>query len=279
MLNVLQSLTKDSILIVNNYSEINFSQMEDKSIFIFTNSKIYSSMKKEIHQKAISVSILDEDGNSTDQLGHYNDSKDFIFQLSDELLECYTREVKDHLRSDEICQATQKKELVNRIPKELKKVHRTFSQNDQTSICTETTIIWLKFNNNNDQIIIETENSFKNIVSSFMIFDDCEECFGHLCTDGLNHSVFLIIDNNYQEKSLATLQTLNNIKKMFRYNQLPSTKEIKNDDQNNVCVRLTFDLIGHYNQLAKQCEENKDSDNAKKMFSKARLLCELLPKL
>jgi hypothetical protein len=264
MLNVLQSLINDSILTLNNYSDINFDQMKNKTIFIFTNSKIYSSIKKETQQPT-KFFILEEDKNLNDQLGHFNKSEDLIFQLADQLYQCYIWEVDDDQRSGRNSQAIQKKEFANQIHKQLKEVYK----NNPSTISIKTTIIWLKFNDNNDQIIRNTKSLFENIVSSFLIFDDREECFSHICTDEFNHSVFIIIDDNYKDMSIATLPNLNNVKKIYRYDSIKETK-------NGIRLQLTYDLISHYNQLANQCQNNRDSDNAKDMFLKARDLCELI---
>lgn len=161
--------------------------------------------------------------------------------------------MKDNLRSNDISSLIQ----INPIHKQLKEIYRTFSRNNQTSISIKTTIIWFKFNDNNDKIITNTQKLFENLVSSFLIFDDCEECYSHICMDGFNHSVFLIIDDNYQERSIATLQTLNNIKQFYRSNQ------------SGVRFKLTYDLVSHYNQLGNQCEDNKDFENAKKKLFKS----------
>jgi hypothetical protein len=260
MLKVLQSLTNDSILIVKNCSEINLNQMKDKKLFIFTNSRISSSVKKELQQQPRKLFILGDDQISNEEEKHFNNAEDFIFELADEFYRCYISEMKDDIDPSK---------LTNPIHKQLKEVYRKFSRNNQRSISTETTIIWLKFNNKDDQMITNTQKLFKNIVSSFLIIDDCQECYGHLCTDEFNHSVFLIIDDNYQEKCLATLQTLENIKKMYRYDSIKEKK-------NGVRLKLTYDLITHYNQLANQCQNNHYLDIAKDMFLKARNLCDLL---
>ncbi len=156
-------------------------------------------------------------------LQHFNNSEELIFQLYDEIFKCYTLEINNHKKSGKHSQAAQKEELINQIDKQIKNVHRTFSQNNPSTISTKTTIIWLKFNNVNDEMIIKTKNLFENIVSSFLIFDDPQECYSDvLCTD----SVFLIIDDNYKEMSIATFQTLDNIKQIYRYNQSETKNEI-----------------------------------------------------
>jgi hypothetical protein len=117
-------------------------------------------------------------------------------------------------------------------------------------------------------MIIKTKNLFENIVSSFLIFDDPQECYSDvLCTD----SVFLIIDDNYKEMSIATFQTLDNIKQIYRYNQ--------SETKNEILVRLIYDLIYHYNKLANECENNNDLDNAKDIRSKVCELLELIVRL
>jgi hypothetical protein len=267
MLNVLQSLTNDSILIVKNCSEIDLNQIKDKTIFIFTTSRISSLVKKEIRQQPQKLFILGQDQNSNNEENYFHNSEDFIFELADELYRCYMWEVNNDRRSGNTLASTYKNELANQIHKQLKEIHRTSSTNNQSIISTETIIIWLKFNNKNDQIITNTRILFENIVSSFIIFDDCEECFGHLCTDEFNHSVFLIIDDNYKDINLATLQALENIKQIYRY------------DQSGIRLRLTYDLISHYNQLGDQCQDKKDFHNAKKLFLKARDLCQMINKL
>jgi hypothetical protein len=281
MLNALRSLTKDSILICDNSSDINFDTMLNKTILLFASSQSITSMTRKPQQFTQSF-ILEEDKNKGDQLGHYTNSEDLIFQLADELYRYYNWESNEDLRSGDTSMANEKKELANQIHKELKKVHQRFSvdeNDDKPPICTITTIVWLKSNYDNDDVMTKIENLFKDLVSSFPIFYDEQECFSYVCTTEYNNSVFIIIDNDYKDISVLGFRQLNNVKQIYRYDQSLSTKEATNGNRDYLCVRLTHDLISHYNELGNQFEERKDSNNAKDMFLKARDLCELLIKL
>jgi hypothetical protein len=272
MLKALCWLTKDSILMRDNYSEIDFDTMINKTIVIFTSSQIISSMKKQ-HSQLTHYFIFEDNKNEVAQPGRFNNSEDLIFQLADELYRYYKWEANEDSRAGDNHAEKEKEEVANRIHKELKKVHQTFSENPKPPISTITTIVWLKSVHDNDNDTTIIQNRFKNIISSFLIFFDEQECFSYFLTTDYDNFVFLIIDNDYKDISIAGLQQLDKIKQIYRYDQTSS-----DGNGENLSLRLIYDLIYHYNQLGNQFEDRKDSNNAKDMFLKARDLCQLIIK-
>jgi len=272
MLDALRSLTNDSILIHNNYSEIDFDTMINKIIVIFTHSQLMSSMKK-IHSQLTHYFILEDNNNEVDQPRRFNNSEDLIFQLADELYRYYKWEANEDFRSADNDKQKEKEEVANTIHKQLKKVHQIFSENPRPPISTITTLVWLKSHQDNDNDIKKIQNLFKNIVSSFPVFVYEQECYVDVCTTQYDNSVFLIIDNDYQDISVVGFQQLENVKKIYRYDQTSS-----DGNGETLSLKLIYDLIYHYNQLGNEFQDRNDSNNAKDMFLKARDLCELINK-
>jgi hypothetical protein len=219
--------------------------------------------------------LLEETDNEINQPGRFNNSEDIIFQLADELYRCYKWESNEDSRSGNTDTAQQKEELANQIHSNLKKIHQIFSKNDNESISIITTIVWLKSENTNENNIQQIQNLFENIIPSFSIFNNEHECHNHMVINEYNHSVFLIIDNDYKDISVIGFKQINNVKQIHRYKQLSSTK----DTINQFSIKLIHDLIDHYNQLGNQFEDRNDTNNAKDMFLKARHLCQILVKL
>ena len=265
MLNTLKSLVTDSMLIVKNFREVNFEAISAKKIYIFTNSEMYPSVQKKT--KADLIYILEKENNRIVQEQHYNDSEDLINELADELYRCYISEIEDDRKSDETILLKEKEEIANEIPKKIKELYQTTIQ---TLICPDTTIIWLGFCDEDNEIIKTIKRLLEENDLSFLNFNNPECCYYYTCGEGSNHSLYLIIDDRYDDRSITTLLTLKNIKKIYRYN---TSLPVYYGD--NVFSRLICDLITHYNDLANQYQNNCDSDQVQRMLQKANNLCEL----
>ncbi|CAF1264502.1 unnamed protein product [Adineta steineri] len=200
-----------------------------------------------------------------------------MFQLADELYHYYKLEAIGDIKLGDISLAKEKEEQANQIHKELKEVHQRFFRtdtNDKSDIYTITKLIWLQSTYNTNDDMIKIQNLFENILPSCLIFSDEEECYCHICTTEIDTIIFLIIDTIYKDSSVVGFQQLNNVKKIYFYDQsLPR----KNFD--NIYFQLIHDLISHYNKLGNECNAKKDAEKAKDMFIKAQKLCELLIEL
>jgi hypothetical protein len=270
MLNSLCSLTNNSILICDNISDIDFDALINKTILIFASSQIISSITKNL-KPLTKIFILEEDKTKTNERGRFTNSEDLIFQLSDELCDYYKWEATDDSRSGDSSLAKKKEEIANRIHPELKKVQGRFSENeddDKLTTCA-TALVWLTTMYDNDESITKIQNLFGNIVSSFSIFQDEQECYNYMCTIECDHFAFLIIDDDYQD--VSGFQQFHNIKEIYRYVQSWANRE-------KIAFRLELihDLISHYNKLAIECNERRYSKNAKDMFLKASYLSKAL---
>ncbi|CAF1351980.1 unnamed protein product [Adineta steineri] len=276
MLTTLQSLTNDSILIYSNSSKVDFETMSDKTILVFTTNQIMSTMTN-ISKQSIKFFILEEDKNRVNQMERFDNCEDLMFQLADELHHYYKLEAIGDTKLGDISLAKEKEEQANRIHKELKEVHQRFSRidtNDKSDIYTITKLIWLQSTYNTDDDITKIQNLFENILPSCLIFTDEEECYCHICTTEINNIIFLIIDTIYKDSSAIGFQQLNNVKKIYFYDQLSSQKNF-----DNIYFQLIHDLISHYNKLGNEYNAKKDAEKAKDMFIKAQKLCELLIEL
>ncbi|CAF4116876.1 unnamed protein product [Adineta steineri] len=276
MLTTLQSLTNDSILIYDNSSKFDFETMPDTTILVFTTNQIISTMTN-ISEQQIKFFILEEDKNRVDQRKRFDNCEDLMFQLADELYRYYKLEAIGDTKLGNISLAKEKEEKANRIHIELKEVHQRFSHidtTDKSEVCITTKLIWLQSTYNTDDDMIKIQNLFENILPSFLIFTNKEECHYHICTTEMNHIVFLIMDTIYKDSSAVGFQQFDNVKNIYFYDQSPSTKTY-----NNACFQLTHDLISYYNKLGNELSAKKDPEKAKDMFVIAQKLCELLIEL
>jgi hypothetical protein len=281
MLKVLRSLTNDSILVFDDSSDINFDGLPDKTTLLFSSSQFVSTMTKKPKHLTKSF-ILEEDRNKVDQRERFSSSEDFIFQLADELYRYYKLEANNDSKAGDDSSAKGKEEIANRIHSELKKVYEGFSSSDtdnQSPICTTTTLVWLKSRYHNHNDVEKVQNLFKNIDLCFSIFDDKQECYGYVCTTEFKSTVFLIIDAGYEDSSVADFQHLSNVKQIYRHVPSSSTKDTVSSNRDNLCFQLTHDLISHYNKLGTQCSARQDAEKAEDIFLKAYELCKLLTEL
>jgi hypothetical protein len=233
-------------------------------------------------KQLLKLFLLEEDRDKVDQRERFDNGEDLIFQLADELYQYYKWEANDDSRSEDHTSAKQKEEIANQIYNQLKKVHQKFSALDidkKSSICTATTLVWLKSKQNNNNSMERLQNLLKDIISSFSTFDDEHQCYQHMCTTEFDNIVFLIIDTSYKEVSVIGFHQLTNVKKLYRYGQSSSTNETISSTPDELCLQLTHDLIAHYNKLGSECNSRKDLKQAKEMFLKAHELCKRLIKL
>ena len=268
MIEILRSLTHHSIVVLKTPAEIDRNSIENKTIFLFTTNEIYSSMNKRIFPIS-SCYLLGEDQSDTNR--HFNNLKDLIFELSDELSHCYLWEMEKDLESGNKLQSDEKKEIAKQIPYQLKKLYRTqpnlFLENRPTNFSTKTTLIWLKHNNQNNQSIQFIRDKLKSIVTSFEIFSNLGDWHLHMLTNEIESSVFLIIDDQYQENDVAAVQQFNNIKHCYRFIS-------KNSE--TFFLEILHRLIEHFNQLSNHFNERNDSNSSKEMLKKTRQLCETI---
>ncbi|CAF4278847.1 unnamed protein product [Rotaria sp. Silwood2] len=220
-----------------------------------------------------------EDENKVGQRERFANSEDLIFQLADELYRCYKNEANDASRLGDNSLAKEKEELANQIHSELKKVHQAFfasNADNEPPTCTTTTLVWLKPKPHNDNAMVKVQNHFKDILPLLSAFDDERECYDHVSTSVNNNFIFLIINTHLKDSSVAGFRQLRNVKQIYRYDQLSSTEDRINDNQDKLCSQLTYDLIAHYNKLGINYDDRRDPKNAKDMFLKAQKLCHLI---
>ena len=130
-------------------------------------------------------------------------------------------------------------------------------------ICTETALIWLSPNRN-----AASEEKVLNIVPSLIVFDNEQTCWNHVrqCDD--ETALFLLVDPNCDLSMVTRLAELTQVKELYR------TKNFI--DVNELCFRLTHDLIKHYGQLGDQLEAETRNQEARQMFQRAQQLCQIL---
>ena len=266
MIKVLQSLTKNSIIILDHPSEMDFNSLQHKTIFIFTTNEIHSFMNKRLSQ--VNSFFLLGEGQS-DKIKYFDHLKDLLFELSDQLYRCYRWEMEKDLESGEKSLSNQKNELANQIHYQLKKLYRIKGDlflEKKSTISKSTTLIWLKSNNEYHESI---GNQLETLFTSFRLFSNLNDCYSHILTIENESAVYLIIDDEYKEKDVIGFFQLKHVKQIYRF--VPNSKNEK-----KLLLKILHDLIDHYNQLSNQFEEEKDLNSSEEMLNKRRLLCEIL---
>ncbi|CAF4184048.1 unnamed protein product [Rotaria sp. Silwood2] len=222
------------------------------------------------------VFILEDDKNKVDHRERFATDEDIICQLADEIYRCYEKEAREYSQSGDPSRAKIKEEQANRIHIELKKIHqRLFARNItiDTPICTITTLVWLKSKLQDDIEVEKVKNLFSKVVSSFLVFDSLGDCRKDLLGHEVIGNIFLIIDAEYGSSVVVDFQQLPNVKVVGRYGQSSLENETVIDNYDDLCSRLTHDLIAHYNRLGTNCSNKHDAKTAKDMFMKAHKLC------
>lgn len=270
MLNVLHSISNESIKIYENISEINFDHIfNGKFSIIFARYDIVSAIRnRHPSQLTVQYFAFDDRPNVNRQIGTVSHLTDFIFQLADDLGRLLLNESVEDLRMNKNSLSKQKQQLAGQIDNEMKKIYQKYSENDQPSICTEVYIIHLTNTRNTDNVAIEIERHFKNLFPNYLTFYDAHEFQMHILMNNSDAPIFTIVESDDQNQYTTLCDQLKNIKYIYRIQQSSSTNEIFQD--------LTLKLIDHYNNLANAFEDRNDSIKQREMLITARKLTELL---
>ncbi|CAF3223154.1 unnamed protein product [Rotaria sp. Silwood2] len=121
-------------------------------------------------------------------------------------------------------------------------------------------------------ILGKFEDSLDNMEK---VFDSLGDCRKDLLGHEVIGNIFLIIDAEYESSVVADFQQLPNVKVVGRYGQSSLENETVTDNYDDLCSRLTHDLIAHYNRLGTDCSNKHDAKTAKDMFMKAHKLCNI----
>jgi hypothetical protein len=278
MLNALHQLTNGTILIADNGSEIDFQQLPDKTIFLFTSSQFIVSMKTKFKQNSL-MFILESDPNKVDQRERFATGEDLICQLADEMYRCYTKEASKYFGLNDPKMAKEKENLAKQIHNELRKAHQkivTLDNNIQSLVCTRTELVWLKSKSQDDVKVDQLQHDLSEIVSYPQSFDNEYDCQNYICNDRNVFVVFLIIDTHYNQSIITNFEHLNNVKRLYRYGKSPLEDKTIITNPDDLRCRLTYDLIAHYSDLGAQCRAKNNAEQARDMFLKAKKLCDLL---
>jgi hypothetical protein len=172
------------------------------------------------------------------------------------------------MKSGDLLMAEKKEKQASQIYSELKRVHQQYlvGSNDVTT-STTTTLLWLKSKMEDDAASVgKIQQVFEKIVSSFLVSDSLSECQNYLSENKSAGAVFLIFGT---DRVVADFQQLPNIKGVYRY-------EADKINYDELCSRLTCDLIAYYNKLGDDYSAKKDTKTARDMFMKAHELCNIL---
>jgi hypothetical protein len=248
---------------------------------LFVSSEFATAMESKPEQTK-AIFILEDDNTKVDHRERFATGEDLIFQLTDELYRCYKKEANDYLIVGNTAMAEIQEKQASRIHSELKTAHQNYfaSKNSSTaSICTTTTLVWLKSKSKNDTEVREMQNLICKVVSSFQAFASHASCQTYLLDHKTAGTVFLIISTDYEDSIVADLQQLPNVKFVYRYGQPSMKNESVISNYDYLRFRLIYDLIGHYKELGTNCKTIQDIKTAKDMFMKAHELCNILAEL
>ncbi|CAF3686563.1 unnamed protein product [Rotaria socialis] len=261
ILKTLLKLTNYSILIYNDLKFSDFNGLPKKSTLLFISSEFALSMENNKPDYVKAIFILENDQNKVDHRERFATGEDLMCQLADELYRCYKKEANDFLICGNSSMASIKEKQANRIHSELQQVHQEYFSNyitTKVSICTTTTLLWLRSKLQNDADVEKVKNIFQGIISNFFEFDSA-----------LKYS-------DYDNTVVADFQQLLNVKGVYHC-WLSDKTNINN--YGDLCLQLTCDLIAYYTKLGDDCSAKQDAKTARDMFMKANELCKILGEL
>ena len=277
MLDTLRSTTKDSILNFENGSDFDFGKLPKKTTVLFVSSEFAATMTNKPEQVE-TIFILEDDKSRVDHRERFATGEDLIFQLADEIFRCYEREARAYSKAGDVLTAKKKEEQANRIHSELKKTHKKVSTDDRTTdepTCTTTRVIWLKSKLQHDIEVEKVKNLFSEVVSSFAVFDSPSDCRKNLFEHEVVENIFLIIDADYEDSVVVDFQQRPNVKVVSRFGQSSPENGRVIANYYDLCSRLTYELLAHYNKLGTEYSARQDPKTAKDMFNKAYKLCQI----
>jgi hypothetical protein len=282
MLKCLYALAEDSIVIFDNTSLINFNKLSNKITLLFVSSEFAKTMESKPKQTK-AIFILEDDKNKVDQRERFGTGEDLIYQLADEVYRCYKKEASDDFKSGNLWMAEKKGKQADGIHSELWKVQERYLATNKTtkaSACAaKTIIVWLKSQSQDNTEVEKVYELFSKVVSSFLVFDSHLDCHKYLLKNERDNAVFLIISNDYENWIVSDFQQLSNVKEAYHYGQSSSKNETIINNCHDLCVRLTHDLMVHYNRLGSDCSVEQDTKTASDMYMKAHELCNIFAKI
>jgi hypothetical protein len=271
VLKTLYSLASKHMLIINDESTIDFSQLSKKPTTIFTTAEFASSI--EDLPKNFKMFLLDK-GNANTEKHRFATIDDLICRLADEIIQKYRLEANENTKVEE------QDKLINQIYRELRQIHEKFMTNKSPMKISDSIapiLIWLITNTkDNEEDTNYIEENFQNYFSSYLIFFSEDNFHDYIAKEN-TIDVFLIMYSNYPESIAKGSRQFSNVKYVYRYGK---SKDDDDDkiilDRDNLRYCLTYDLIDYYGKLGEQYRTNNQSKKARDMFLKAQTLCQLL---
>jgi hypothetical protein len=205
MLESLNSLTGDSIFIIDDSAAVNFDELPKKTTFLFVSSQFAATMTSKPTQIE-TIFILEDDKTKVDHRERFATDVDLIFQLADVIYRCYTEEARECLAFKNSSMAKRKEQLANQIHDELKKVYKSVVTGNNVitaAIDTTTTIVWLQSKLQNDMEVEKLHEFLDDVVSPFQSFVSKFDCQNYLRKNEFCGAVFLMIHADYEDSVVA----------------------------------------------------------------------------
>ena len=137
MLNSLMSTTKNTIFIFDDITEINFDELLKKPTFLFVSSDFAATMGTKSEQIEM-VFILETDKNQVDYRERFDNGEDLIFELADNIYQCYKKEANNYLTSGDTVMAKMKKDQASDIHGILKSAYKSVIPSNEAESSTHT---------------------------------------------------------------------------------------------------------------------------------------------
>jgi hypothetical protein len=274
MLDMLRSLTPDAILIYENKLTSDFSQWSDQPMSLFTTAHFAESLEN--LPKCCTVFTLENDKSKVNQQCRFATIEDLISQIADEIVRQYRLKAKEYHKAGKLDKAEQQEEAVNRIYRELTRIHKKFTTNNTSEEILNTIEPSLVLLIPRSEDMNYIEKYFGDYFSSYHFFHNKNRCHQFIVEHENANDMFIIIHIRYEQTIVTSLRQFSNVKYVYYYGKAKETDEKIFQNQEDLHYRLTYDLIGYYGELGVKYQTNNQPKTARDIFLKGQKLCQFL---
>lgn len=275
ILGTLCSLTSGLIHILNDESNLDFSECPNRSVLLFTTAQFAVQLKN--LPNYVKLYTLEDKQSTGNDSSKFATMEDLLGKLSDEIILKHRLDAKQYSSTNQFERANEHEETANRIYHELKNLYHQNFMKDNTlnnrPNKMEPSLIWLISRNENMQNI---EGFFGNYFSNYKEFHNEHTCHGYIAKNEHEEDIFLIIGNNYKQIAENSFRQFSNVKHIYYYGKPKNNDEKGYCSQDDLRYHLTYDLIGYFRQLGDNYEKLNQPKLARDIFLKAQKLCKFL---
>lgn len=259
MLNCLNALTSDEIYVSEKTMAKDVFERFDRPLKVFTTTSFAQSLGD--LPDLIRIFTLEK---------VHSNIEDFLYQLVDEILRDYQRELDQYSQLGDIHHAKQLQDKIHSIEKQFPR--KTLAKAPQQSI--EYSLVFLVLNNE-DLSSIRTD--FNEFFIFFQFFFNIDLCHQYIVEQGYSTEIFLIIVSIDSSNILEQFIQFSNVKYVYCLSSKKSSQRIFSN-RRSLEHQLCLDLFEYYDELGDRYELNKHSTLARDIFRKgkqlSRFMCE-----